>query len=57
METIAIQKQELKTLIRETLDEYFPKYNEISDSEQLEIENLYADDNFKKSMNSNVSIL
>ncbi|MDC9714334.1 MAG: hypothetical protein PSN36_00710 [Gammaproteobacteria bacterium] len=52
METITIQKQELKALIKETLNEYFPKYEFISNAEQAEIEALYQEHTFDKAIDS-----
>ena len=34
MDTVTIKKSKLKSLIQETLKEYFPKYNFVSDKEQ-----------------------
>ena len=48
MDTVTIKKSELKSLIQETLKEYFPKYNFVSDKEQTEIESIYKNDEFNK---------
>ena len=48
MDTVTIKKSELKSLIQETLKEYFPKYNFVSDKEQAEIESIYKNDEFNK---------
>ena len=37
MDTVTIKKSELKSLIQETLKEYFPKYNFVSDKEQQKL--------------------
>ncbi len=45
METITIPKNDLKNLlhqvVHEELEQFFPKYEFVSDSEQKEIEKLY----------------
>ncbi len=48
MDTVTVKKSELKSLIQETLKEYFPKYNFVSDKEQAEIESIYKNDEFNK---------
>ena len=48
MDTVTIKKSKLKSLIQETLKEYFPKYNFVSDKEQAEIESIYKNDEFNK---------
>ena len=48
MDTVTVKKSELKSLIQETLKEYFPKYNFVSDKEQAKIESIYKNDEFNK---------
>lgn len=48
MDTVTVKKSELKSLIQETLKEYFPKYNFVSDKEQAEIESIYKNNEFNK---------
>ena len=51
MQAITIQKQELKKLIRDTLNEYFPKYEAVSNTEQKEIERIYKNHDFNQEIN------